>query len=150
MLKDPLFMTIFCYFLSLFLFFRLCWKKTGKHGKVPKKMILTSKGHAEHPFAGRNTQQMLFTFRLHLIKDRNCYNTCLFTIVFCSLILMYLKSHKLRRSQMSKHFHAKRIVLKYLSMRVSLPYLSSFLLCVESFMMNNLYFCHTEGKGRCH
>ena len=28
-------------------------EKDGKHGKAPKKMILTSKWHAEHPLFGQ-------------------------------------------------------------------------------------------------
>ena len=47
---------------NLFLLFSpLVMEKDGKtwkkHGKVPEKMISTSKWHGEHPFAGQNTQQ---------------------------------------------------------------------------------------------
>ena len=38
------------------IFFHFWWKETEKHGKAPKKMISTSKPHAEHPFAEWNTK----------------------------------------------------------------------------------------------
>ena len=56
----PLFYCMFCMILSGFLLFfcLFCPVSDGKCCFHVRKSILTSKRRAEHPFAGRNTQQL--------------------------------------------------------------------------------------------
>ena len=58
MLLDP-FLHVFGYFLIFPFFFSVC---NRKHKKLvlTLKIILTSKRHAEHPFAGRNRQHIFY------------------------------------------------------------------------------------------
>ena len=57
MLVVPLYDMFFCYFLLHFIHFMT--KKNVKNCFCVKKLISTSKWHAEHPFAGRNTQHFI-------------------------------------------------------------------------------------------
>ena len=52
------FVVIICAFLSIFFLFPFVMEKEEKTFLMQKQMISTSKGHEEHPLAGRNTQRL--------------------------------------------------------------------------------------------
>ena len=69
-----------------FLFSLFCFVSDGKSCFGFEKLILTSKRRAEHPFTGRNTQQMSFFQYIFFSVCLLCFDSTL----FLSLSLLYL------------------------------------------------------------